>query len=84
MSETTTPPAAKKEKTDLKLFGEIEKRVSELGEKPKAILVAALEDGLTVAELRLIEQVVERYGDLTDKGRGYVDGTLGVGATDAE
>jgi len=81
MSETTnvTP-----KKTDLKLFGEIEKRVSELGEKGKAILVAALEDKITVAELRLIEQVAERYGDLTDKGREYVDGTLGVGATAAE
>lgn len=75
MSETTKEPT---KKSDLKLFGEIERRVTECGEKAKALLVAALEDGITVAELRLIEQVVERYDQLTEKGQEYVDGTLGV------
>ena len=72
------------EKSELRTFGEIAKRVSEMSPAGKTLLLVSLEDGATSADLALIKQVVERYETLTAKGKEYVDGTLGVDRTPAK
>jgi hypothetical protein len=67
-----------KKKTDLKLFGEIEKRVTQLQAPGKALLLAAIEDGVPESEVEIIRQVVERRAELTASGKAYVDTALGV------
>ena len=65
-------------KTDLRLLGEIDKRVSGMQPPTKSLLIAALEDGVPASEVEIVRQVVERFHELSDEGQEYADKKLGV------
>ncbi len=66
------------EKSELKLMSEITDRIGKLSSAGKALLGEALESSVLVTDLRLAEQVVERYTLLTPTGKDYVNKTLGT------
>ncbi len=66
------------EKSELKLMSEITDRIGKLSSAGKSLLGESLESAVLVPDIRLIEQVVERYALLTPTGKDYVNKTLGT------
>lgn len=76
--ETIPAPEPETKGGDLKLFGEIQKRVETLGPDAKFVLRTALRLGLKERDAEVVRQVVERHGALSARGRAYVEGELDV------